>query len=253
MLWLAISAGAGCSGGDAAPDARPRVDARAPDLSCIDDVYPDVVPDPIAYGGLVFEPGLTGSSADAPIGGATLRARASSSTNVIATAVSGDDGRFELTLATGGEPLFTYLQISHLGYFESRAYLPTAVFEARDDVEVALFTQQHIDSLNAFAGVTLAPDESVMIVRAFDCLGIPLEGATLTTTPAPLTQLYLAPNGLPDYNLTSTTSNGAVALFKVDPGSVQVEGEFRGRAMRAYSLGLGGIGTNTITSAGIVP
>lgn len=231
----------------------PRPDARVPDLSCATQQYPEVVPDPVIYGGDVYEPGLTGTNADEPVEAAVFRARARDGAAVLATATSTADGRFALTLPTGGQPLDTYFDVSHSLYLATKVFLPTFVFEPRDDLHVALFKQSHVDALEGFAGWSTGDEEGLLIVRAFDCQGVPLEGVTITSEPAPITELYMTAQGLPDYNLTATTANGAVALFGLPRGPTILRGEIHGQPMRETSILVARFAGGTVTSAGIVP
>jgi len=250
-LYVMSIALAACDGGGASPDARPPIDAREPNFECADDVFPDPIPDPISYAGEIYEPGLTGSAQDEPVGGASIQAWDLARAQSLAFANAGDDGRFTLELATGGDPLNTFLEARSNLHLTTRTYLPTPVFEPRDDIDIPLFTQQHVDTTNNFAGITPDPSQGILVVRAFDCDAVPLAGVTFTLTPPPLDTLYVAAVGLPSYE-TKTSSQGAAIMLDIEPGSVRLDADYNGRELRGHTFEV--VPTSTaVTTAAIVP
>ncbi len=250
LLFVPLALAA-CNDGGSGPDATPPIDARAPDFSCADEVFPDPVPDPIVLSGEVFQPGLTGSAQDAPVAMATVRAWDLQRINLITFASSGEDGRYAIELPTGGDPLNTVFEVTAPLMIDSLAWLPTAVFEERDDIDVALFTDQHIDAIMNFSGITPDTSKGVLVVKLFDCQGFPIEGATVTIDPPPLDTLYVASNGLPSYQ-PKTSSQGSAILLDVERGSVLINAELDGVALRPNTVFVERIGA-AITTAALVP
>ena len=201
--------------------------------------------------GEVFQPGLTGSMQDAPVRGATVRAWDPLRLTIIAFGTSGDDGRYDIELPTGGDPLSTVFEVTAPLMLDALAYLPTAVFEERDDIDVALFTQQHIDAVMTFAGITPTGSKGMLVVKLFDCEAVPIEGATITIEPPPLDTLYVAGNGLPSYQ-SETSSQGAAIFLDVERGSVIVNADYKGTAMRSNTIFVERLGS-AVTTAAVVP
>lgn len=238
--------------GDDRPNPGFPPDAQTANLSCFQQPLPQDAPDPVTLSGAVYEPGVTAGAADVPVDGAAVRAYHLDSGALVAQSTTGGDGGYALVMPSGGAPVPVRVEVVDARYRTSRVGLPTAVFDDRV-ADLPVFGDDHMDALANFAGIALDPDAAIVVAQALDCDLVPLAGVTIASAPAPVTALYLASNGLPNYNQTSTSAEGAIVMVNVPVGTVELTAELDGSPLRATTIEAVRYGDGVINTAALVP
>ena len=221
---------------DAAPraDAMPPVDARPADLTCAGGDPPTVADDPVSLSGTVF---TLQNLSETPVQGATVAAFTRGAED---TALDSDNtdaqGVYELSAATGGVPLDAFVRAEETGYIPTRVYPPTVVATSLADVPIPLLDQNLLDTVTFFAGVDQDPDLGIVLLVVADCEGTPIEGATVSSTPAAGDIVYANEQGIPSSDQTATAAEGIAYLFNVPLGEVTVGGSKSGQDLAEHPV-----------------
>jgi hypothetical protein len=234
-------------GPDAAvPDAVPSADARTDRFRCSGEPLPTTAPDPISVGGTVSSVGLGGTS---PLRNATVQALPVSGGAALATTTSAADGRYTLSLPSGGRPLDVYVRAT------SGSLLATELYGAAPAVADASSSNFVLASLMIFnfaAGlvdVDQDPALGAATVSVTDCDGNPVQGATVTGF-ADGVRVYYAAEGKPSTTPTATDVDGLAFVFNAPLGDVNVGATVDGDELRAHRIT---IRRSTVTLTAIAP
>ncbi len=179
------------------------------DFSCAGEPPPDEVSATITLSGSVI-------TVDQQVLGATIDVLSRADGSVLATTTTDRNGRFEVTLETGGLPLEVTLRESLDGYVTNRRSPPPLV----DDLELFLDVLFRPDELDALAqDVGLARDSSagILALETVDCAGVRLFNPDIGLEPAPPTR-------------DETLVFGIAMFFDVPPGELEVTGAFESHA-----------------------
>lgn len=251
------------SAADATPtvDAMPAIDARPANLDCLGAALPDTAPDPLTITGTVYNPGIPGITNDTLIVGADVESfLRGTETSPIATTTSTTGGAFVLSASNGSmTPVNAYVRATSSGYWSTYLYPPTPVFENQTGVQVVMTTNTQAGLLENLTGVTIDPAKGWVSVLVLDCNGDPIEGATVTSSPAAGDIAYQDASGVPSTSATATSSSGVALLFNVPVGDVELDASVGGMTLRANTVqvhatnaGMSGQ-PHAITTTAIVP
>ena len=221
---------------DAAPraDAMPPVDARPADLTCAGGDPPTVAEDPVSLSGTVF---TLMNLAETPVQGATVAAFTRGAEDAALDSDTTDaEGVYELSAATGGVPLDAFVRAEEDGYIPTRVYPPTVVATSLADVPIPLLDQNLLQTLTFFAGVDQDPELGIVLLVVADCEGTPIEGATVSSTPAAGDIVYANEQGIPSADQTATAGQGIAYLFNVPLGEVTVGGSKSGQDLAEHAV-----------------
>jgi len=225
---------------DAAPpiDAEPSVDARPANLDCLGTSLPDTAPDPLTITGTVYNPGIPGITNDTLIVGADVESfLRGDETTPIATATSTTGGAFVLSASNGSQtPVNAYVRTTESGYWSTYLYPPTPVFENQTGVQVVMTTNTQAGLLQNLTGVTIDPEKGWVSVLVLDCNGDPVEGATVTSSPAAGDTAYQDAGGVPSTSASATSASGVALLFNVPVGDVELDATVSGMILRANTV-----------------
>lgn len=200
------------SGGGGDPDAMPA------DLGCIGDPLPTEAVNPVTLSGTVLEIDIAGQSA---VEGAIVELRRASTDRVMDDNAPGGtpaDGSFSLSGRTRGNPLLAYLHASAEGLTPSRLYPPLPLTADFPMIPIPMFTPVILNLLSP----DQEPENGIVLVIVLDCSGMPIQGATVSSTPEAGELVYAGSNGVPDPQATSTGAQGLAYLLNVPAGSVTV-------------------------------
>lgn len=229
MLWMTA-----CGDDVAAtPDAGLEHDApvQDPAFSCAGHALPTTAPDPLA---------VTGTTVDintlAPLAGVTVAAFRTGEATALATATSDSGGNYAITAPSGGTPIDGYLQASVSGHLDTYYYAAAPVAADATAAQIALITQANLDAGTAAVGVTQSAANGAMLVRVADCNGLPLTGATISTTPSG--EIRYSANSQPSTTATMTDASGVAFIYNVPPGTVTVDAMLGTRALRTRIVGV---------------
>ena len=265
-LWLGVilSTLAACGGGDNDPDApvnpqidsppgtpdapgtadaRPDADPLAPDAApawaCNGQPNPTIAMDPVDVAGTTVELSASGTT---PVPGATVDLFLAGGTDPIATTTSsGAAATFTFDdIATGGTALEGYMRGTFTGGNRKIVYVfpPQPIWQNIDNALVTTASDGLVLAINLlYAEPDQADTNGAVGILVTDCLGNPLEGATVSTNPPGTQVLYRSAAGDPDPALTSTGPDGIGIVFNVPPGdNVVVDATYQGYDMREHTI-----------------
>jgi hypothetical protein len=284
-LWLGVilstSALAACGGGgddpdapvnpnidsptgtaDASPDGRPDADPLAPDAApawaCNGQPNPTTAAATINVGGTTVEIATSGST---PVPNTTVDLfLAGGSTPVASTTSAGGTADWVINdLPTGGVALDGYVRGTFPGTGRKFVYVypPQPLFQSVDNVVVTTASDTTLELINlVFLDPDHDPNNGAVGVLVTDCLGNPLEGATVSAAGATGPVLYRNAAGNPDATATSTGPDGIGIVFNVPPGNaVLVDATYQGYDMRQHTITVRRTGApdNAISTTIVIP
>jgi hypothetical protein len=241
---------------DARPtfDATPPADARPAALGCLGDPIPNPTAATVTVSGDVVT--ISGGS-QAAVEDALITGYGSDDQPLAgATDTSDAQGNWSITASVGNEPLDAYVRATHAEYMDTYLYPPTSLYEDLTGASVIMLNSGTLGLLELL-GLSQDDDKGVLLVAVLDCDGNPVEGASVTTTPAAGQTAYLE-NGAPSTTATATDSSGAAMLFNVPAGDVEVDATVMGMSLRAHTVRVLTVAGDTendpaISSTAIVP
>jgi hypothetical protein len=193
---------------DATPDARPDAvpSDAGPDLACLGHAPSTTANDPVAFGGTVFAVDNYQLSQTA---GASISLLARSNNAVLATASSGSDGSFTMSIESHGVPVDAYFTVTVSGDLPSRVDPGTpllggenALLLAAADAEVARWY--------ADAGSPYVAGTGALIGVVVDCETKVTGNSTVAS--APTGQAVYYDDGASRWSPTLTASTNGYAL-----------------------------------------
>lgn len=240
------AANADASGGE--PDGGGgEADAMPADLGCIGDPLPTEAANPVTVSGGVIEIDLGGQSA---VQGAIVEFRRASTDRVLDDNAPGGtpaDGSYSLSGRTRGNPLMAYLHSSADELTSTRLYPPLPLTADLGMIPIPMFTPVILE----FLSPDQEPDNGIVLVIVLDCSGMPIMGATVSSTPEAGEVVYAGDNGAPDPAATGTGAQGLAYLLNVPPGTVTVDASANDMALFGHDVGsVGGELTTTIILPG---
>lgn len=210
ILFITAACGGGGSGDMTGDDTGPTPDAPAPVM----DAPPSNIPAMITLSGKTTERGISGETNVAQVAIAVYKA--SDEATPLATATSDAQGNFTVTVPTGGVPLDGYLKATKASYLDLYLYPAVAWIADDTDESVNMMTPGNRDLLNSFASGGQMPTKGMIGIAVYDANGMPVTGATFSSSPAAGATKYLGGSGLPDANATMTSAEGVGFLFNAE-------------------------------------
>lgn len=173
---------------------------------------------------------------------------------VLASTTSGDGGAYALAFDAGCQPVDAELRATNpnadAGFYATYSVPPAPWARDRKSLELILFDQSTAGLVAALAGVTIADGGAVLALHLEDCQGNPVSGAVVTVDGGSVR--YITASGLPQAQLTETTSQGDALIFNLFVGSARVEatlvdggGSFGARVIPVHA--------NAVTGSTLVP
>lgn len=246
---------AACGGDDGpaggAPDADPAaIDAAPTPYGCIGRAHPTTAPAMITVAGVTNEINTDGQ---VPLDGVALTV-ADSDDTTLTTGTSDGSGNYSVTVSTGGAPVDGYIQGTTSNYKETYVYPPAPLANDQASVPVLLVSNTVWSFLPLIANATQDNTEGFLGVLVSDCLGNPVEGATVTS-PAAETVRYVEGTGVGDETVTVTDSSGIALLFNVTPGdTVMVDASTPDHDFEAHPVKVrANVVTTTVVAPGPIP
>ncbi len=214
ILPIVIAASlAACSGSKSNPgggDAPGTADAK---------VYLDApphVPAMITLSGTAYESGQTSST---PLAGVAIALKKRSDDSTIVSATSDAQGKYSLSVTTGGLVVDAYILATKSGYTDAAAF-PALPFAADNDkADSNLVTTSNFGLLGLYTGQQSS--KGIVVVEILDTSGMPVAGAAVSSTPAAGSYLYSDSTGKPASG-TATNTDGTAFLVNVPPGNISI-------------------------------
>lgn len=201
------------------------------DFACLGDPLPTTAPDPITVSGLVRANFLT--PAGLPDAQVVAFTAAAAELGLDSTDAG---GQYSLSVATGGTPLNGYIRVTKVGatpYVPTYAY-PAVPLAANAVQNMLVPTTGEIDLLEFTTGVTQQGGNGFIGIVVVDCAGDPIQGATVSTSPAGTYRYNVGTT--PSPNATSTAADGVAYVFNVTAGDVIVNAIGGGHPLRAHTV-----------------
>ncbi|MCW5804945.1 MAG: hypothetical protein KIT31_21425, partial [Deltaproteobacteria bacterium] len=165
------------------PDGRADAPLDAPekpplDFTCLNQPPPATAPDPLLVGGKLF---AIEHYQVAALAGATVVLRRRANDAPIAQAQTAADGAFEMSVASGGEPVDGYFTIDAPGFAPSRIDPGDPLFDGEGPL-LAVATGDEMARWYADAGLP-ATGTGAILTATVDCANDAGRGATLALAP----------------------------------------------------------------------
>ena len=226
--------------GDDGPD--PTVDAKV----FMD--APGTVPAMITLSGTATETGFSGTS---PVDGVTCALFASSDeTTPIATTVTGGDGRYEFRVTTNGQPFDGYIKATKSGYVDLFVYETGPWTSDSTNQGFNMITPNNMRSLSNIAGGDQQTTMGLVGLMVADAAGNPVEGASVSSTPASGAYRYMNGSGFPSSGATATADDGVAFMFNAPPGEITITATKSGVTFKSHSFK---VRPGVFTSTAITP
>ncbi len=157
-------------------------------------------------------------------------------TTPTATTMSGADGSYTLTFATGGTAIDGYLHATKgTTYIESFLYPPAPISADLPNITVFLLTSGTLNAATALAQAEQLSGMGFVASEVLDSANATVGGAVVTTTPAGSVR-YNASNGLPSKTPTSTFTDGIGYVFNIAPGDVMIGATKAGSTFHTHKI-----------------
>ncbi len=225
LAWACAACGGGGGGGDdVVGDDQPPGDAKGMDASvditeligdfnCVNTPWPTTASDPLSFQGRVTDPiGM------ANVGGATVEVRKTSDDTLVVMGAAATNGIFAFNVPTGGVAPSVYRKATAAGRLDGYtfdAYPPPDANHAGRGIYAP--TAASRDMYYAAAGIAADPAKATVVLDVFDCIDLPIYGATVEA-PAAGRVIYLDDGGLPSGTATATGSPATAILLNVPAG-----------------------------------
>jgi hypothetical protein len=216
----------GCGGGS----TNTGVDGpEPPDAPTVFMDAPSTAPAMIKISGIAEEQAQSGSTPQADV--AISIFKTSDETTPLATATTDAQGKYMVTVMTGGHDLDVYIKATKSGYVDTYAY-PAAPPKADYTLgDANMLTSGTYGLLVSFAG----GHSGMGVITTFiaDSAGTAVEGATITTAPASGVYKYSDASGFPT-STTATAADGRAFVLDV-PGMVTINAHKTGMTFHPHA------------------
>jgi len=263
-LWLGVilstSALAACGGGGGDADApvaaidapggtpdaprQPDADPNQPDaamgaFSCLGVPIPTTAPATLTVGGTMGAIGLAGTT---PIEGATVSGYIVGNNTAVATATTGTGGAYSISITNpGSAPVNGYLSAPSAGNKTVYLFPPTPLYQDVPMAPLRTITNNVFGVFLAVSQASVAAGNGVVALVVTDCLGNPLQGATVSSPNSTVIR-YNGADGLPKPYGTgmgqaaATAVDGVAYVIDVPAGNATVDALYQGMDLREHTV-----------------
>jgi hypothetical protein len=209
---------------DAPVDAAPQVD-----FSCMGNAAPadGTAIDPLTISGSTVDFDLLTQSLVA-VSNATVNAFDAGGSTPTGTDTTDAGGAWDLSLASGTNPIDGFVEATKAGSRTVRLYPPSPLTTALTNVPLILMTNSNFGFVLMFAGATQSAANGTVGLVVTDCANNPIDGAVPSVT-----QNGTAVGTMVD---GSAVQPGLFFFFDVPPGVTTVGATFNGMTLRAHDI-----------------
>lgn len=191
---------------------------------------PPVVPAMITIAGTANDSGQNSST---PLAGVAISLNNRADDSTIATATSDAQGKYSMSVTTGGHVVDAYILATKSGYTDAAAF-PAAPFAADNMMaDSNLVTTSNFNLLSLYTGQQSG--NGIIVAELLDASGMPVAGATVASSPAAGSYLYSDANGTPS-SAPSSNTDGTAFLVNLAPGHVSISATKTGVTFKAHSV-----------------
>lgn len=203
-------------------------DAPGAPFACLGMPLPSTADMQVTISGTVADP-FTGSI----LPGAAIEGFIVGVPTPIFTSTSDATGAFTHDQGTGNVPRNAYLKATLNGYIDTYLY-PGVPIVHDYSASVQLLTQSDVMTLAQVSMVTIDPMKGNLLVAVVDCNGMPLSGATITTTPAGTVRYFV--DGTPNTMAVATDMSGIAFVANVTAGNTTLAATVSGMTLRSHNF-----------------
>lgn len=188
------------------------------------------------------------ASGSQPLAGVTVAAyRSSDDATVVVSTTTGVDGRYNMVLETGGQPLDGYFRATLSTYMDTYLYPARVVSEDLTGARIAMLTPEIFTLLSdTLCGADQQASNAAIIAIVTDETETPVAGAIVGSSPAAPKYCYNS-GGFPNRNAAATDADGIAYYLDVPPGRVTVSAVRSGLTLPTHSvMARGGVLTTTL-------
>ena len=219
---------AACSGGGGGENNG--IDAPLPDAKIFMDA-PPVVAGQYTLSGKTTERGLGGETAVAQVV-IELYSNANESTPMKMTTTNAS-GEYSMTVMSNG-PIDGYIKATKSGYIDIFMYPAKPIDANLTDSNINMITPSNKDFLSSLAGGNQMAGKGLIGLAVVDGQGNPVQGATVSSTPAAGSYHYTDSGGLPSSSATATSADGVAFMFNVPSGAITVSATKSGMTFKSH-------------------
>lgn len=153
-----------------------------------------------------------------------------------ASAAGATDTSGELTVSVPAN-FDGYVRFSGPEVAPTLYFLNPPVTEDRAGISISASSAATMAGLSALTGATPDPGLGVVLVTAFDCLGDPADGATISAPDVGTeARSFYVRNGLPSTTATTTDATGYSGIVNAEPGTVSFFAERDGVSLGSVTV-----------------
>lgn len=191
---------------------------------------PPNVPAMITIAGTATDSGQNSST---PLAGVAITLKNRTDDSTIASATSDAQGKYSMSVTTGGHVVDAYILATKSGYVDAAAF-PAAPFAADDAMaDSNLVTTGNFNLLTLYTGQQAS--NGIIVAEILDASGMPVAGAAVSSSPAAGSYLYSDSNGTPASG-SATNTDGTAFLVNVAPGSVSINATKSGATFKSHAV-----------------
>ncbi len=192
---------------------------------------PPAVPAMITASGTAAEQAQSGET---PLQGVAISVfKIGDDSNPIATATTDAQGKYSLTIMTNNQPVDCYFKATMSGYVDSYSYPAGPLVKDDANADANMLSSSTFSLLVGFGGGHSG--NGVIAMGVFDASSMPVEGATVASSPASGAYKYSDSGGLPT-STSGTNTDGHAFMFDVPPGNVTVSASKSGLQFHQHQL-----------------
>jgi hypothetical protein len=200
-----------------------------PDFSCMGNAAPadGTAIDPLVLSGTAFD---FNAIQMMPVAVAAALVNSFDGTNVTPTATDTTDagGLWDLSIASGTNPVNGFIEATKTGFRTIRLYPPSPMIASQMDIPLIMLSNGNFQLAQAAASITQDPAKGTVGLIVADCANAPIDGAVASVTQGGVAV------GEP-FDL-SFVQPGLVVYFNVPVGVTTVGATFNGMTLRSHDV-----------------
>ncbi len=191
---------------------------------------PPNVPAMITIGGTAYD---SGNNSSTPLAGVAISLKNRADDSTIASATSDAQGKYSMSVTTGGHVVDAYLLATKTGYVDAASF-PAAPFQADEPkADSNLVTTNNFNLLSLYTGQQAS--NGIIVAELLDASSMPVAGAAVSSSPAAAKYMYSDSSGTPA-SLNATNTDGTSFLINVGPGPVTINATKSGSTFKSHTV-----------------
>lgn len=174
-----------------------------------------------------------GQNSSMPLAGVAISLKSRADNSTLASATSDAQGKYTMTVQTGGHVVDAYILATKSGYTDAAAF-PAKPFAADDmGADSNMVTTGNFNLLSVYTGQQSG--KGIVIAEVLDASDMPVGGVAVSCNPASGSVLYSDSNGTPASG-SSTNTDGTSFLVNIPPGSITLNATKSGATFKSHAI-----------------